>query len=1105
MNNIINKIIPTLNFKFPYTAEEFVNNFYFENYHCHKDFSNVIIADSGEPIENYAKRSIELGAKCLFSGEHGSQGNQFHVYNVAEKNKLHYRHSTEAYWVKDRLSEIQTGIDKNGNPTFSKDRTNCHIVLVAKNAEGRKDINYALSIANIDGYYYRPRIDLKLLFDIPKDNVIVTSACIAGWQYPDAADIWLKIHEHFGDNFYFEVQANHTDEQKKLNEQILDLSVKHGIEIIAGLDSHYINEIGQTKRDQILKYKNVSYPEENGWFMDYPDGFTLLNRFQEQGILSEEQILRAIMNTNMFVNECEDIVFDRSFKIPSIYKDKTYEEKCKIFKHVLSEAYKKEKVKSKEKAEGIKYETQQIIESGVVDYFLTSQAIVKDAVENEGGILTTTARGSASSFIVNKLLGLTTIDRTISDVPMFPERFLTKERVLAGMMPDEDLNIADAEPFIKAAKKIVGEEGCYPLMAVEKLKTKAAWQLYAGANNVSPSDANQVSKYIDEYEKKLKHADEDEKDSIYVEDFIPEEYANLFKQSNEYQGIVINVKQHACGVILFDGDVRREIGLISAKSESTGKRVLCACIEGKVLDDFGLVKEDFLIVDSVSLTYECFQALGQKVPSFDELLEMVKGDQATWDIYKNGITCCVNQVEKEATIQKVMKYKPQTFAELSAFIAAIRPGFSSLLNTFLNREPYSTGEVEIDKILESSSHFMLYQEGIMLVLNYLGMEMGDTYKVIKNISKKKYRDHPEELAKLKKRLIEAWEEKIGNTENFDNVWNVIESSSQYAFNASHSACMSGDSLYQAWFKAHYTKVFYETAINHYQNKGNKDKIDALIKEMIKFYGYKLGDYRFGDDNRKVSINEDKKLIYPNMSSLKDFGDWVGETLYELGENHYDSFIDLYNDMTSSKMNKTIIDKLIRIGYFSQFGSIYYLQKELEYYNLFYNMKTVSKDKVEKLDIPLDLLKQFGNETAKQFNKIDGPGLFNAMCQTIKDRNLYLREILDNEFDVYGIIKHIDSKADKRDYYVLDIDRKKTITNISLYEIFSGKNRKVKMWTNSFGRYEFNVKDIIHIISLEKKHKTEPTGEINPKTGKKIRRDIPDQYEYWLQKYEIIPG
>lgn len=421
IEELIKRIIPTLKFKFPYEVSDYVNNLYFENYHCHKDFSNTQVADSGESIQNYAKRIHELKSKCLFSGEHGSQGNQFETYTIAEKERLKYRHSSEVYWVKDR---------------FEKDRANCHMILVAKNAEGRKDINYALSMANIDGYYYRPRIDLDLLFNIPRENIIVTSSCIAGWNYKDAEDIWLRVHDYFGDNFFFEVQSHLTDEQRKLNEKILRLSDKYDIQIISGLDSHYIGDVGCTKRDQILKYKKTSFPEETGWFMDFCDAQTSLDRFKKQGILDKEQALKAIMNTNVFVNECEEIILDKSFKIPSVHKGKTYKEKCKIYKNILNTAYSKEKEKSKEKADGIRYEAKQVMDSGVVDYFLTSKKIVEDAINNEGGILTTTSRGSAASFITNKLIGLTTVDRFNADIPIYPERFLTKERVDAGMMPD---------------------------------------------------------------------------------------------------------------------------------------------------------------------------------------------------------------------------------------------------------------------------------------------------------------------------------------------------------------------------------------------------------------------------------------------------------------------------------------------------------------------------------------------------------------------------------------------------------------------------------------------------------------------------------------------
>lgn len=1074
-----------MNFKFPYSAEEYAKYLYLENYHCHKDFSNTSTPDCAESIENYAKRVHEFNAKCLFSGEHGSQGNQFQVYKVAESEKLKYIHSSEVYWVKNRLE---------------KDRANCHMIVAAKNSEGRGDINFALSIANEDGYYYKPRIDLELLFNIPKDNVIVTSACVAGWNYEDAEDIWIKIHNYFGDNFFLEVQYHNTEKQKKLNEKILRIARENNIQIICGLDSHYVKDENSVKRDQILKYKNVNYPDEDGWYMDYPDTQTVIKRFKEQGVLSDEEIFRAIMNTNVFVSECEEIVLDRTFKIPSVYKGKTYDEKCKIYKNVLNIAYSKEKEKSKEKADGIRYEAKEVMEAGVVDYFLTSKAIVDEAVNNQGGILTTTSRGSAASFITNKLLGLTTVDRFNADIPIYPERFLTKERVLAGQMPDIDLNVATQEPFVKAAKKLLGEHGCYPLMAIEKLKEKAAWQLYAGANDVRPEDANQISKYLDEYNKALKYADDDEKEDIHVEDYIPEEYIELFKQSNEYQGITINLKVHACGHFIFDGDIRREVGLISAVSGTTGKRTICAAIEGGFLDEFGYVKEDFLIVDSVYLTYKFFHSVGMEVPTFDELRKMIDGDKATWDIYAKGITCCVNQCEKEATTNRVKKYKPQNLAELSNFIAAIRPGFASLLNTFLNREPYTTGETKIDSLLDDTSHFMIYQESIMKVLSFLKLAMGETYGVIKSISKKKLKGKKKE--NLLSELNTAWLDEFNNTDNFNNVWNVIEDSARYAFNSPHAYSMGGDSAYQAWFKAHHTATFYEVAINHYQEKNKKDKIDALVKEAIKFYDYKLGNYEFGTDNRTVTIDEEKKLIYPNLSSIKGFGEGVSKTLYELGQKQYKDFVEVLTALFSNSINKTIVDKLIKIDYFRKYGDINTLLAITKYYDVLYGAKTISKDKAEKNGLSFELLSKYGNETAKQFNKIDSLGLLNELIGETPYRELTLKEKLDNQREVLGIVTDYDPNADKRLYYVSELDIKKSVVNIALYEIFSGKTREVKMWTSQYNKNPFSLGNILYIISLDKKHKKEPTGEIDEVTGKKVYREVPDKFEYWLGRFII---
>ena len=1086
MKKIITNIINKLIFKFPYDIDDYLENLYCENYHKHTDFSNTSTPDSAESIKTYANQANIYKHKCIFSGEHGNQGNQFLVYKIANEFNLKYRHSVEGYWVKNRLE---------------KDRTNSHIILVAKNPEGREDLNYALSIANEEGYYYKPRLDLELLFNIPKDNVIVTSACVTGWKYEDAEELWLEIHKYFGNNFFLEVQNHNTESQKLLNKKILEISKKHNIQIICGLDSHYVKPENTIKRDQILKYKGITYEDEEGWYLDFPDGKEIFNRFKIQGILSDEEILTSIMNTNIFVNECEDIIFDSNFKIPCLYKNNTYEEKVKIFKKILNERYKEEKLKTPEKIKGIKYEVGEIVDSGVVDYFLTNDKIISKAVNEKGGILTTTSRGSSASFIVNKLLGFTTIDRFNCEIPIYPERFLTKERVLSGQMPDIDYNLANAEPFVEATKELIGEHSCYPLMAIEKLKEKAAWQLYAGANDVTPEHANEISRFIDKYNDKIKYADELDREFINVEDFIPEEYMEIYKGSLEYQGITIKLKVHPCGFLLLEGDIRRKIGLITAISETTGKKTLCAAIEGDYLDEFGYVKNDYLIVDSVHLTYKFFQSIGQKVPSFDELREMISDDKLTWDIYAKGITCCVNQVEKEATTKKVKQYKPKTLAESSAFIAGIRPGFKSLLGIFLAREEYTTGEKTIDLILEDSYHFMLYQESIMKLLSYLGLPMGEAYGVLKSISKKKLKG--EKLEKLQITLKENWMKIIGNIDNFDNIWNVIEASAFYAFNAPHALSMGGDSAYQAWFKAHHTAKFYEVSINHYQDKNNKNKIDALVKEAITFYKYRLGDYEFSKDNRRVTVDEENKIIYPNLSSIKGFGEGVSQNLYELGKNEYIDFVHLLDCLQGSKINKTVLNKLVKLNYFKQFGEVNYLLDIIKWYDIFKDTKEILQTKILDLGLGLDFVIQYGNKTAKKVTKIKSEEILKDIIKGIKNTPLKIKEILDNQKDILGIITYTDKTYSNDIYYVSELEVMKSIVKVELYEINNGNKLQIKMWTNQFNRNTFKQGDFLYTKTIDSKPQKEPTGETNKETGKKIYREIEGTVEFWLSKYKNI--
>lgn len=1050
---LIEKIIPTLNFKFPYSVDDYSENLYFENYHKHTCESNLGLSDSAERYSNYIAKTKELNGKCLFGTEHGWQGDWIATYDLVSQTELKYRHAAEAYWVKDR---------------HEADRTNCHMIIVAKTNHGRRRLNYILSMANIDGFYGKPRIDIPLLLEENPDDFIITSACVAGWNYPDADEIWLKVADHFKNNFYLEVQNHNTDKQKILNQRIINLAREHNLQIICGLDTHYISKEANIERSMLLEDKKITYADEEGWYMDYPDADEIIRRFKEQGVLSEEEIYRAIMNTNVFVNECEETVLDKSFKIPNLYPEKNYEERVEIYKNLIMDAYEKEPIKSQERLDGINAEMNEVITSNVVDYFIYNHELIEKAKEY-GGVLTTTSRGSMGSFYTNKLLGSTTLDRFSAGIPIFYPRFLTADRILAGQMPDEDLNCATQEPFVKAAKELIGEHGCYPLMAIEKLKAKSAWKMYARLHDVEVATANEISNAIVKYEKAKADTEEDEE--IDITDYIPKKYADLYQESIEYQGIISNFKVHACGFLMFTGDIREEIGLMSAICETTQKRTLCACVQGSYLDAYGYVKDDLLIVDTVSLTAELFDSIGRDVPTFTELREMILDDKPTWEIYKRGITCCVNQCERNGTRQNVMKYAPTKIEELSSFVAAIRPGFKSLLKTFLEREPYTTGEPVIDELIEDTSHFMLYQESIMKILSFLGLKMSDTYGVIKAISKKKLKG--EKKDHLEKQLKDSWLQKIGNLNNFDKVWQVINDAALYAFNSPHALSTAGDSAYCAWFKAHYPSNFYEIAITHYQNKNNKNKITALLSEAMTYFKYKQKPMKFRDDNRTISINDSTKEINMCMSSIKGVSKNAPHILYEHRNGHYDNFIELLKDIPLKKSDYEI---LIKLNFFSEFGTSAKLLQILSLFGEFYSKKEgvyVSKKQIKKTDLKgftIEQLNKYADkETPSAYVFSDMTPLIQSRINDIPDSEIPVQKRLEAQFEFLGYIQPSGNKEDYKRGYVLQaypINRKKDNTfcgfNLTIQFLATGNVTNFTYWTKD--KKAIAKKDVIEVLA-----------------------------------------
>lgn len=1383
----------------------------YHNYHKHDYYSNIRSLDCVCSPMEYIDRAKELDGDnaILFTTNHGYQGNVHDYYTLAKANNIKLMVGVETYYVPNRLE---------------KDKSNYHLVIIAKNNEGYKQINDIISEANISGYYYKPRIDDELLFSLNPNDVIITTACVASrLKDIEGAEEWIiRMKEYFRDSFYLEVQNHNEEIQKKYNRRLLTYAAKYNIEIIHANDSHYIYPEDVKYRDLFLKAKGITYEDESNFILDYPSYDEIVDRYKKQGILSEEQIKRALENTLIFDN-CEGIVINDNIKLPSLSKNPNKE---------LREILDKELNKLSEKdyqiyKKAIDYEFDIIEKTNMEDYFIIDYRIVERGINTYNGLLTKSGRGSAPSFAINKFLGLTEIDRLKAPVPLFPTRFMSTERILSTKsLPDIDLNTENAQPFIQATEDLLGKENCAWLITFKPLQRASAFRLYCKALDMKVSEYDEVAKNLDIYENDVDWKDiikesnrfvgviesispspcfvegtlvltdngykeiQDIKTGDYVlthknryqkvetpmkkktdsilelkimgseiikvtkehpfyivsrcgrkytknketnkyesvrkftepywknaedltkGDFIGypvnnnsiiprfkvEKYINKFskqiveeldftnrnlwwligrylgdgwtrfqkdkngnvssynviiccnKKNNEkneiesylkglfnyhiyeektvykivisnkslymylqkfgkyahgkfipnevidlpinllrcflegyfsadgykneergyqsctsvskklilgiqqcvhkaykqpttlvkvkpsrsiidgrkivgkydvyilsyffrskftqgfykdnymwqpfreykeekYNGYVYNMSVdkdesytinnmavHNCSMLLYNKPVRKEIGLIKTKDG------ICCNLDGYSTDKYKYVKNDLLTVRVWSLIRKTCELANIKIPTINELNE--KLDKKTFDIYEKGLTCTINQVDSDFATGLVKEYKPKNIAEMSAFVAAIRPGFASLLDNFIRRKPYTTGVKELDNVLNDSYHYLIYQESIMKYLMWLGVPESETYTIIKKISKKKFKE--KELIELKEELIEGWNKVVGKKEGFEETWKVVEDASRYSFNASHSLSYAYDSLYGAYLKSHYPLEYYTAALNNYD--GDEVRTVKLTKEMD-YFKIKLKSPKFRFSRAEYFMDKKTNSIYKGVASIKYLNKDVGEYLYSLKDNKYESFTDLLIDI-NKHINSKQLTILIKLNFFSEFGKSKKLLKVYENFDNFYSKSQIKKDKYPMLE---DLFKQYSSkETEKLFKFDDTLPLLKHLESGIKNESIDIIEEIISNFEYIGSCNVKDSSI-KKNYLVLDIELKYT-PRVLLYSLVTGKQQWVKVKKSIYKNNPLNIYDMIYLNDWEKKNKRKKVD------GEWVKSD---EMELYLIDYFVV--
>lgn len=1024
----------------------------YENYHKHDHESNIMTLDCVVKNTDYIARSLELGCKNYFTTQHGWTGKFLEAYDLCKKNGLKMIYGAELYMVKDRTL---------------KDNSNYHIVIIAKNQDGFYELNEIMSESNRSGFYYKPRIDIELIKRLNPNNFFITSACVGGILRPsdDMKTLFEAVYSHFGNNFYLEVQNHPFDIQINHNRNMLMLKQHYNMQIIHANDSHYIYPEQAKDRVKFLKGKGINYGDEDSFVLDFPDYDTVVERYKKQGLLSDWQIKEAMDNTLIF-DECEELHFNKEIKMPTIYPNYTQEEKDKELAKHLSEKWNKEKVnvdKSRwqEYQNGIAFEYKIVKDTQMADYFLFNEKMVELAKEKYGGVLSRTGRGSAVSFYINKLLGFTEIDRFEAPVPLYPTRFMSTARILeTRSLPDIDQNWADVSAPIAASKELLGEDGIYYMYALGTMKESSAFRNLCRAYEIPMDEYNEVGKNLDAFRTDKK-------------------WKPIIDEAQKYIGTIESVSPSPCSFVLSNKPLSRELGLIRVGNE------LCACIDGYTSDVWKFLKNDYLTVKVWKIISDFYKMIGQPIPNIRELLQKV--DNRTWKLYEDGMTATLNQADTDISTSMLKRYKPQTDAEMSAFVAAIRPGFASLVNTFLDREPYSTGVTEIDEILQPSYHFMLYQESIMAFLVWCGMKEDHTYDIIKKISKKKFT--PEAKEELRQELLLGYKAKLGTEEGFDEVWQVVDDAARYSFNAAHAVSVAYDSIYGAEAKEHHPLEYFTTVLNEYQS--DNGKTSRIIAELD-YFGIHLGNIKFGKSKSEYTFDKNTNTIYKSISSIKYCNEVIANELYELGKNNtYKNFVDVIKDIkTKTSVNSRQLQILTILNFFSDYGSNKKLLQIIEMFEKFYDRKQIKKADVEVLGIDLNEFEGcYDNETQKMYKDLHMDRYVEKMSKKIEDKPLSIKEQIKYEQEYLEYIIYSNPKAPKDMYYVLECKfyKDKTKPYLMLYNMRDGEYLKTKITSGkSFIESPFIAGNVINVKEFGERNKMKKVGGDWIKTDEKER-------------------
>jgi len=869
----------------------------FVHLHNHSDLS---LLDGAMSVQQLVDRAVELNMDSVALTEHGNMLSTIAFYKAAKAAGIKPIIGCEIYTTEDRYFKKTTADQKRKHGNYN------HLILLAMNNEGYKNLVKIVSKGYTEGFYYKPRVDKSVLREYG-DNLIALSGCIAGepqqeiihGTYEKAKEICLEYADIFKDRYYLEVQNHGLEDEIKWREAAIKISKETGIPRVATNDAHYAKKEHWEAHDVHICIGMQKEFDDTSRMRYEPFNYWLKTQEEMEELFPNDD--EVFENTSAIADRCDVEIIFGEYHLPKFKIPEEYENEDDYLRYLTYEGMKDRfETITDEYRDRIDLELSVIAQMGFAGYFLIVQEFVNWAKDND--IPVGPGRGSAAGSLVCYAIKITDIDPIPYDL-LF-ERFLNPERV---SMPDIDIDFDDErrQLVIDHIKDEYGHDSVCNIITFGKMKSKGVLRDVGRVLGIQLSEVDEIVKMFDGTgEKNLKLAIENNKE---FKDKSEEnrQYKKLFDIALILEGNHRQHGVHAAGVLIAPGDLTNYLPIQKGKEGITVSQYDMKCI-----DDIGLLKADFLGLRNLSVIDRTVKMLKVKGVDLD-IHNIPMDDKKTFELFGEGKTIGVFQFESEGMRKHLAHLKPTTLEDLVAMNALYRPGPMDNIESFIKRK-HGVEEIVyqhplVEPILKNTYGIIVYQEQVMQVGQAVGgFSLGKADLMRRAMGKKKLKI----LEEMRAEFNEGASKHQINTKLSNEIYELLIKFASYGFNKSHSVAYAYLAYQIGYLKAHYPAEF--MAANLTSEMGDSDRVIILSKEVSEL-GMELLPPNI--NYSQVHFKPEDNGIRFGLNAIKNVGKNAAQNVVDTCQEKgpFNSFFKFVDELDLRTANKKTLESLVAAG------------------------------------------------------------------------------------------------------------------------------------------------------------------------------------------------